>query len=94
MVGAKTVKGPAPESVSTRPPALSAVTSVERSGVATARSTIVLPLVLLCCACAVTARSARSSFHHAADICAQTSACQSSVVVTVVSVPPPAGILR
>ena len=34
LVGAKTVNGPALESVSTRPPALSAVTSVERSGVA------------------------------------------------------------
>ena len=37
-----------PESVSTRPPALSAVTSVERSGVATARSTMVLPAVSAC----------------------------------------------
>ena len=40
LLGAKTVNGPLPERVSTRPPALSAATRVERSGVATARSTI------------------------------------------------------
>merc|ERR1719478_838515 len=42
FVGANTVKGPLPENVSTSPAALTAVTSVERSGVATAVSTIVL----------------------------------------------------
>jgi len=41
LVGAKTVKGPGPLRVSTSLPALRAVTRVERSGVATARSTMV-----------------------------------------------------
>ena len=41
LVGAKTVNGPLPERVLTRPPAVSAATRVERSGVATARPTMV-----------------------------------------------------
>ena len=49
--GANTVKGPAPERVSTSLPALRAVTRVERSGVATARSTMVLPAVNLAMVC-------------------------------------------
>merc|ERR1712226_819392 len=41
LVGANTVKGPGPERVSTNCPAFKAATRVERSGVATAISTIV-----------------------------------------------------
>jgi len=40
FVGAKTVNGPGPERVSTRLAALSAVTSVERSGKEAARPTM------------------------------------------------------
>ena len=40
LVGAKTVKGPAPERAPVRLPAVRAATSVERSGVATASSTM------------------------------------------------------
>jgi len=42
LVGAKTVNGPSPESVSTSLPALRAATRVDRSGVAAARATIFL----------------------------------------------------
>ncbi len=40
-MGANTVKGPSPESVSTRPASLTAVTSVEKSSLLEATSTIV-----------------------------------------------------
>merc|ERR1719265_2265755 len=40
FVGANTVNGPVPESVSTRPPAFTAVTSVDKSAVAAASSTM------------------------------------------------------
>ena len=42
FVGAKTVNGPDPWRVLTRSPALSAVTRVDKVGVANAKSTIVL----------------------------------------------------
>ena len=42
LVGAKTVNGPVPFSVDTRPPAPSKVTSVDRAGVSCASWTIVL----------------------------------------------------
>merc|ERR1712216_767538 len=48
FVGAKTVNGPALSSVSTSLPALTAVTRVDRSGVATASSTMFLDGVCLC----------------------------------------------
>ena len=42
LVGAKTVKGPSPDKVSTSPAALTAASRVERAGVAMASSAIVL----------------------------------------------------
>ena len=47
LVGAKTVNGPLPLSVSTKPAACTAATRVDKSGVAIAASTI----VGLCLAC-------------------------------------------
>ena len=41
LVGAKTVKGPSPDKVSTKPAALTAANRVERAGVAMASSAIV-----------------------------------------------------
>jgi hypothetical protein len=41
LVGANTVNGPSPESVSTSPAAFTAATSVEKSGLPAATSTIV-----------------------------------------------------
>ena len=41
LLGAKTVKGPSPLRVSTNPAAVTAVTRVDKSGVATAASTMV-----------------------------------------------------
>ena len=55
LVGAKTVNGPGPDKIFTRSPAFNAVTSVDRDGVANAKSTMVLPALA-----AVMRESARS----------------------------------